>query len=81
MIWEGQQYEYLVMGLAGLPQERALNAAGRKGWELVSVSGDIAYLKRPIALVLDEEGFWVEEPKRPEPPPPPPPAKRERRQR
>lgn len=70
-----------MVSLAGLKLNRecVLNKVGLEGWELVSVSGDMAYLKRPIALVLDDRGFWVEEEKRPEPPPPPPPAKREGR--
>lgn len=73
-----EQYEYLVVGLAGLPREQVLNSAGRKGWELVSVAGDKAYLKRPIypGFVLDEDGVWVEEAERPEPPPAPPSRKR-----
>lgn len=77
------QYEYLVVDFDGArraERERLLNVDGLKGWELVSAGSYWAYLKRPIALLLDEKGFWVqaeEEVERPEPPPPPPPAKRE----
>lgn len=60
-----QRYEYLVLDFTGLglaDRNRWLDKVGLERWELVSVAGDTAYLKRPLA---------PEEEKRPEPPPPP----------
>lgn len=64
MTWGGEQWEYRVVDLTQLDQkgrERALNAAGLEGYEVVTVGPYWAYMKRPVALVMDEKGFWVEE--------------------
>jgi hypothetical protein len=43
------QWEYLVFTLRGYPREQVkdLNDQGADGWELIAVSDEFAYLKRP----------------------------------
>lgn len=48
------KWEYLVVVLfeSEDPADETLNKLGALGWELVSVTGAMAYLKRPLVAAL-----------------------------